>query len=25
LAVAVNERCQFFMNDFFARYLPLPK
>ena len=21
----VNTRCQFFMNEFFAKYLPLPK
>jgi len=25
LAEAVNERCQWFMNQFFAKYLPLPK
>lgn len=25
LSLAVNERCQYFMREFFARYLPLPK
>jgi dipeptidyl aminopeptidase/acylaminoacyl peptidase len=25
LAESVNERCQFFMNEFFAQHLPLPK
>lgn len=25
LAESVNERCQWFMNQFFAKYLPLPK